>query len=145
MDRLGIVPLAHRNMATLSGGEVRRVALARVLTQNPQVLLLDEPAAYLDLKYQAELLGMLRHFSRKDGLAVVLTVHDLPLAALCADRVALLAGGHLQCTGTPEEVLRPEVLQPVYGNALDVIMHPRAKIPLVLPTFPQPEGIRSLQ
>lgn len=139
MERMGVTGLAGRSVSTLSGGEVRRVLLARALAQTPRIMLLDEPATYLDLHYQAELLGLVRALARVDGLAVVLTVHDLALVSPCADRVALLAGGRLQAVGTPAEVLRAEVLAPVYGPNLDVLPHPRTGAPLVLPRAPEGE------
>ena len=133
MARFGLVSLADRSMATLSGGEVRRVLLARALAQAPSVLLLDEPLTYLDLHYQAEILTLVRMLSRDEGMAVVLTLHDLALAALCADRVVLLANGRICGQGSPEEILTPEVLSPVYGQDLEVIRHPGSGAPIVLP------------
>lgn len=133
MARMGVEKMAHRSVSTLSGGEVRRVILARALAQKPQVMLLDEPTTYLDIRYQAELLGIVKELARQDGMAVVLTVHDLMLAALCADRVALLGQHRLQAIGKPDEVLRAEVLKPVYGDNLEVLPHPASGLPLVLP------------
>lgn len=133
MERFGLVGLAGRSMATLSGGEVRRVLLARALAQAPAVLLLDEPLTYLDLHYQAEILTLVRTLSREEGIAVVLTLHDLALAALCADRVVLLANGRICGRGPPSEILTPEFLRPVYGEDLEVIRHPGNGVPIVLP------------
>lgn len=136
MERMGVAGLAERHVNTLSGGEVRRVLLARALAQSPQALLLDEPATYLDLTYQAELLSLVRSLAREDGLAVVLTLHDLALASICSDRVALLSPGKLCALGSVREVLREEVLRPVYGKNLEVLDHPTRSFPLVLPLAP---------
>lgn len=133
MERFGLVGLAGRSMATLSGGEVRRVLLARALAQAPAVLLLDEPLTYLDLHYQAEILTLVRKLSREEGIAVVLTLHDLALAALCADRAVLLANGRICGRGPPADILTPEFLRPVYGEDLEVIRHPGNGVPIVLP------------
>ncbi|HRP03684.1 MAG TPA: ABC transporter ATP-binding protein [Opitutaceae bacterium] len=133
MERFGLVGLAGRSMATLSGGEVRRVLLARALAQAPAVLLFDEPLTYLDLHYQAEILTLVRTLSREEGIAVVLTLHDLALAALCADRVVLLANGRICGRGPPADILTPEFLRPVYGEDLEVIRHPGNGVPIVLP------------
>lgn len=135
MTRLGVETLASRNAATLSGGEMRRVMLARTLAQEPRVLLLDEPAAYLDIHYQAELLGLIRDLARERRIAIILTVHDFNLAALCADRMAVLHGGRLHAMGPPAEVLTEAVLRPVYGDKIEVFPHPRTGQPVVLPVL----------
>ncbi len=133
MARMGITSLAGRVLSTLSGGEARRVVLARALAQTPKILLLDEPATYLDIKYQAELISLVRTLAHEDGLAIVLTLHDLALVSLCADSVALVANGGLRMTGTVSEVLREDVLRPVYGENLEVLSHPKSGMPVVLP------------
>lgn len=130
---LDLEPLAERTLSTLSGGEMRRVILARALAQRPRVLLLDEPLTYLDVHYQAELLGRVHRLAHEKGMAVVLTLHDLALVASCADRVALLAEGRLCAWGTAAEVLRHEVLGPIYGQTLEIFPHPQSGLPIVLP------------
>lgn len=133
LERFGLIDLAPRPMSTLSGGEVRRVLLARALAQSPGILLLDEPLTYLDLHYQAEILTLVATLAHDEGVAVVLTLHDLALAALCADRVVLLADGRICAHGRPADILTPSVLRPVYGNDLEVIPHPGNGLPIVLP------------
>jgi iron complex transport system ATP-binding protein len=107
--------LRHRLITELSCGEQRRVILAQALAQQPQVLLLDEPTVHLDLRYQTELLALIRRLAQHDGIAVVVTLHDLNHAALCATHVALLAHGTLVAMGHPEAVLTPDCLSQVYG------------------------------
>lgn len=136
MERLGVGALAGRLLPSLSGGELRRVLLARALAQEPRVLLLDEPASFLDLHYQAELLAIVRSLAREDGVAVVLTLHDLALVAAVADRVALLADGRMRGVGEPSAILSAEHLVPVFGPHLEVVAHPRGGGPLVLPRLP---------
>ena len=135
MARLGIAPLARRETASLSGGEMRRALLARALAQEPRMLLLDEPAAYLDLHYQSELLGLIRTLAKEKAIAVVFTIHDFTLAALGADRIALLHEGRLQALGRPGAVLNSDTIKTVYGERLEVFAHPRSGLPVVLPTL----------
>jgi len=129
----GLQALRHRLLTELSGGEQRRVILARALAQQPQILLLDEPTAHLDLKYQAEVLNLVQRLARTAAISVVIALHDLNQAALCADRIALLADGALMALGRPDEVLIPERLAQAYGVEVVVTPHPVYGTPLVTP------------
>lgn len=100
----GVAELATRSLATLSAGERQLAALARGLAQEPAVLLLDEPAAHLDIGHQLRLFRVLDEV-RRDGVAVLAVVHDLPRAAAWADRLVLLAGGQVRAEGAPADVL----------------------------------------
>jgi iron complex transport system ATP-binding protein len=127
-----VVQLAGRRFPTLSGGERARVALARVLAQRAQLVLLDEPTAALDVHHQ-ELVFEVARERVTVGDAVVVVVHDLGLAAAHADRVALVAGGRLVEVGPPAEVMRPDVLSAVYDHDIEVVAHPGTGELLVLP------------
>jgi len=127
--------LRRRLITELSCGEQRRVILAQALAQQPQVLLLDEPTVHLDLRYQTELLALIRRLAQHDGIAVVVTLHDLNHAALCATHVALLAHGTLVAMGHPEAVLTPDCLSQVYGVTVVVTLHPVYGTPLIAPVF----------
>jgi iron complex transport system ATP-binding protein len=109
------------------------VVLARVLAQDPQVLLLDEPTSHLDLKYQSGILGLVHQLAHKDGLTVVISLHDLNLAALYADQLALLGEGRLLALGSPAEVLTRERLSEAYGVPIMVTEHPLYGTPMVTP------------
>ena len=135
LAQTGLQELRHRLITELSGGEQRRVILARALAQEPQVLLLDEPTTHLDLRYQTELLALIQRLAQRDGIAVVVTLHDLNHAALCVTRVALLAHGALVAMGHPEAVLTPDCLGQVYGVTVVVTRHPVYGTPLVAPVF----------
>ena len=141
LRQTGLLALRERRVTELSGGEQRRVILARVLAQEPEVLLLDEPTAYLDLKYQTEILELIRRLAHRDGLAVVLSLHDLNLAALYADRLALLGHGRLLAVGSPGEVLTAERLTRVYDVPVVVTRHPLYDIPLVMPVLNRMEEV----
>ena len=134
MERTGTWELADRRVDELSGGERQRVVVARALAQETPVLLLDEPTAHLDIGHQASVLGLMRALCRDEGKAVLAVVHDLTLGAAYCDRLVMLRpGGTVAAEGSAEEVLRPELLEEVYGTAVDVFPHPRTGRPVVAP------------
>lgn len=133
LERTGLIELRERQVTELSGGEQRRAILARALAQQPRILLLDEPTAALDLKYQAAILGMVRQLAHRDGLAVVITLHDLNQAAGVADRLALLARGRVMAIGAPDDVLTAELISATYDVPVVVCRHPLDGTPLITP------------
>lgn len=133
IELVGLTQLANQRIDELSGGELQRAILGRVLAQSSELLLLDEPTSYLDLKYQSELLQLVKELSHSRGATVVITVHDLNLAALYADRIALLGDGRLRALGSPEEVLTEENLSGIYNFPILVSRHPIYGTPLVTP------------
>jgi iron complex transport system ATP-binding protein len=133
LERTETLGLAERRIGELSGGEQQRVLLARALAQDTPILLLDEPTAHLDLHHQTTLLDLVYALTRENHLTVLMALHDLNLAALYADRVALLVDGRMQAIGTPAEVLTGDRLSQAYRLSLHVIQHPDFGVPLVLP------------
>ncbi|NOX45070.1 MAG: ABC transporter ATP-binding protein [Caldiserica bacterium] len=113
LELVGLAGLAGRRLSTLSGGERRKAFIAVALAREPEVLLLDEPMAHLDLKAQVELLSLFREWAG-EGVTVVATSHDLNLAA-AFPRLALLGGGRLLAHGAPEEVLTPGGIREAFG------------------------------
>ena len=131
-----VAQLAGRSYLSLSGGERQRVHLARVLAQlwpgaPGQVLLLDEPTAALDPRHQHAILQALRVLAGR-GVAVLAVLHDLNLAARYGDRLLLLAAGRACACGTPETVLRADILQAVFGLEVLVQRHPERGHPLII-------------
>ncbi|QIS40731.1 ABC transporter ATP-binding protein [Clavibacter capsici] len=124
LDLTGLVALADRGVDQLSGGQLQRVWLASCLAQETGVLLLDEPTTYLDLRYQVELLDLVRDLADDARIAVGVVLHDLDQAAALADTVALLSDGRIVKTGTPSEVLTPDLLTEVYGIPVEVHADP---------------------
>lgn len=114
LTALDLAALAHRPLATLSGGERARAMLARVLASEPEVILADEPLANLDLAHQAALLGHFRALAAA-GRAVVLVLHDLPAAMNHADQVVVLDRGRVAAAGLPATALAPDVIASVWG------------------------------
>ena len=111
---------AARPFGELSGGEKQRVVLASALAQEPEVLLLDEPTTFLDLKHQLGLYALLRDLARQ-GTAVIAVTHDLNLAATYSDRLMVMACGQKAADGLPGEVLRAEMVERVFGAKVEVI------------------------
>ncbi|MFS0729027.1 ABC transporter ATP-binding protein [Curtobacterium sp. 1P10AnD] len=120
LDVTGLTSLAERPADELSGGQLQRVWLASCLAQQTGVLLLDEPTTYLDLRYQVELLDLVRDLADVHGTAVGVVLHDLDQAAAVADRLVLLRAGVVVADGSPEDVLDAERLSDVYGIRIDV-------------------------
>lgn len=110
----GLEDLADQALETLSGGQLQRAWLASALAQETDVLLLDEPINHLDLRYQVEVLDLVRSLADEHGVAVGVVLHDLDHAAEVADRVVVLSGGRVVADGTPEEALTEDVLSAVY-------------------------------
>lgn len=135
--------LAARTVQTLSGGEKARIAFARVMAQETRIIMLDEPTAPMDIRYQEQLMTMVRHRTRAGATAIVV-LHDLSLAAAYADRIVLLNDGFIAAVGEPEAVLTAENLQRVYRYPLSVMRHPDSGALIITPLRPhlQPTAIR---
>ncbi|HEY8665521.1 MAG TPA: ABC transporter ATP-binding protein, partial [Tepidisphaeraceae bacterium] len=130
---LDLNDLLERPVEEISGGQRQRVFLGRCLVQEPAAMLLDEPNTFLDLRHQVELLGLLRKISRERGIGVLLASHDLNLAATFADRMLLLDGGVIVAAGDSTAVLRPDLLEKVYGIPMECIERPSGGAAVVIP------------
>ena len=115
MAATGVLELAELPLDDLSGGERQRAIIAKALAQEPRLLVLDEPTAHLDLRYQAEVAALLRRLNHERGVTILLVSHDLNLAAEVCDRLLLLAGGRGAAMGAPEAVLEQSLLASVFG------------------------------
>ena len=116
LEAAGAAHLAERSVTALSGGEKQMVILARALAQQPRVLLLDEPAAALDLKHRAELMRTLARLRDTRGLSVVMITHDLQLTGSLFDRILALRCGKVAAQGRPEEILQSTLLAEIYDD-----------------------------
>jgi iron complex transport system ATP-binding protein len=130
---LALDDVLTRRMDELSGGQRQRVFLARGLIQEPVALLLDEPSTFLDLKHQVELMQLLRTLARERNIAVLMASHDLNLSAASADRLVLLNNGSIVASGSPNDVLNPELLSKVYGVPMERIARAADQTPIVVP------------
>lgn len=120
LEQVGLRDKAERSMHTLSAGEQQRALLALALAQQPRVLLLDEPTAHLDLHHAWRLMEMIRELAARERLIVVLSTHDLSLAASCCTQLALLERGRLAACGAHTAVLQADLLSRAYGHPLAV-------------------------
>lgn len=120
MDVTGVEEMADRAVDELSGGELQRVWLATSLAQQTEVLLLDEPTTFLDLRYQMEILDLIRDLADQHEVAIGVVLHDLNHAASVADQIVLLNGGRVHAVGAPGEVLTSPLLSETYGIQIDV-------------------------
>jgi iron complex transport system ATP-binding protein len=123
LARLELTHLAERAMETLSGGEQKRVAVARALAQDSKVLVLDEPSNHLDVRHQFAVLDLVRGL----GLTTIVTLHDLRLASRLCDRVALLYEGRIGALGTPAEALTPTGIERIYQVGATVERRPGSR------------------
>lgn len=124
----------HKNklMSQLSGGEQQRAAIARALTQDPKLLLLDEPTSHLDITHQVRILNLLQQLNEEMGLTVLMVIHDLNLAAEYCDNLLLLKNGELYKQGVPSEVLTYDTIEAVYDTAVIVDSNPYSGKPVVM-------------
>ncbi|GAA2781561.1 ABC transporter ATP-binding protein [Saccharopolyspora taberi] len=132
LERLDLGGLADRTLATLSGGERQRTVLARALAQRAGVLLLDEPTTGLDIGHAQALLDLVDELRRELGTTVVMTLHDLTLAAQYAERLVLLDSGQVAAEGSPAEVLTPDALSERYAARVTVLRTPDGS-PVIAP------------
>ncbi len=119
--------ILDRRVGELSSGQRRLVDLARALSQQRPLLLVDEPLAFLDMKHQALAIREMRRHAEAGGVAVV-AVHELHLAPLIADKIAVIHQGKLAAQGTPDQILDPAILEPIYQTSLQTINTPLGKI-----------------
>ena len=127
----GVEHLTHRKLDQLSGGEQQRVFIARAICQEPDVILLDEPTASLDLAHQVRVMDLMEKLKAEKGVTVVMVSHDVNLAAMYGDQLLLLSNGQIVCQGLPDEVLTFQTLEEAYGCTLLVDESPLGKIPRV--------------
>lgn len=133
MEQTDTLALAERTLDRLSGGERQRVLIARALAQEPRILLLDEPTAYLDIRHQVEILNLLKKLNNINGLTVVAVTHDINLASLYCDRIVILDRGGIRADGRPGEILTTQNIEAVYGVAVTASRHETTGRPVVTP------------
>ena len=132
MERASTQHLAHRRINELSGGEIQGIVIARVLAQETEAILLDEPTANLDIGRQIEILDLIKSLCRENNMTIVAALHDLNLASQYCDRLVLINNGRVHAQGTPSEVITARNIKEVYGAESCVYTHPANGLPAVL-------------
>ena len=127
--------MALRLFNELSGGEKQKVLMARALSQEPQVLLLDEPTSNLDLKHQLEVLEVVINMVKEKGLSAVMAMHDLNLASTFSDRIVMLKDGKIYAAGEPRGVLNSDNIKEVYG--IEATVNSNSGRPYIIPLTPR--------
>ncbi len=133
MELTGIAGLSEKYMFELSGGERQLAAIARAITQEPEVLFLDEPTSHLDIKHQVEILDLLSHMNSSRGITVACVLHDLNLAGEYCSKIIMMKEGRIRIMGKPEEVLIYKTIEEVYDTVVVVTENPVSGKPYVVP------------
>jgi iron complex transport system ATP-binding protein len=131
LETMNALDLAERSIHELSGGEKQRVLIARALAQEPQLLLLDEPTSFLDIKFKREIFELLSSLNRKDGLTIAVVSHDIDMAAHYCQRLMMLKGGCLFATGTPEATITAPNVESVFDCPVLIDNNPATGSPRV--------------
>ena len=127
IKKVGMEKSLDRSFATLSGGEKQRVILARALTQQPQVLILDEPTNHLDIKYQIEILSLVKDL----GICVVAALHDLSLAAQFCNEIYIIKHGELIAKGKPKDIITANMVKEVYEIDCDIVYNEKTEAMMI--------------
>ena len=133
IELTGLGALADRLVDTLSGGERQRAWIAMLIAQDAGCMLLDEPISALDVAHQVEILELVHGLSKRNGLGVVIVLHDINMAARFCDEIVALHSGRLVTSGSPAAVMTVDVLQRIYGIEMALSLHPRTGRMTALP------------
>jgi iron complex transport system ATP-binding protein len=133
MKQTQVLEFANRSFNEISGGEKQRVMIASAISQKPELMLLDEPTSALDIKYQVEILNILKQLNEGENKSLILAMHDLHLASKFCRRLVLLKEGRVFCEGPPAEVLKKEILEEVYEVKVKIFQDDEDGSLLVVP------------
>ena len=141
LERVGLAEMVDKRADELSGGQRQRVGICRALIQNPELLLVDEPTASLDLAYQMEVASLLHRLNRDRGVSMVLATHDLNLAASLCDSLVLVRSGRVLAHGPTHDVLTVAMIRQLYDVDADVHVHEASGRLTVVPIRHAPEHV----
>ena len=131
MQATGTWPLRDKSIHELSGGETQRVWIATVLTQQPEILFLDEPTTYLDISHQMEMMRLIKRLNRESGIGVVMVLHDLSHALEVSDWIVIIKDGKKYDEGRPCDVITPKMMREVYDVECDIVHLPGREKPII--------------
>ena len=114
MELVHITAISEQDFNKISDGQKQRVMLARAICQEPEIVILDEPTSYLDIKYKLEFLSILQELKEKTGLTVIMSLHELELAKLISDKILCLKGEYVERYGTPEEIFQSDFIEQLF-------------------------------
>ena len=120
MEVTNVTKYRHREVARLSGGQKQRVWIAMALAQNTGILFLDEPTTYLDVRYQLEILRLIRRLNQEFGITIIMVLHDINQSLYYSDEIVAMKDGKTIAQGKPEEVITTELVKKVYGVDLNI-------------------------
>ena len=115
MELTQITDIGEKDFGRISDGQKQRVMLARAICQEPEIVILDEPTSYLDIKYKLEFLLLLQEMREKRGLTVIMSLHELELAKIVSDKILCLRGEYAERYGTPEEIFESDFIERLFG------------------------------
>ena len=114
MELTHTTDIRHREFDKISDGQRQRVMLARAICQEPEIVILDEPTSYLDIRYKLDFLSILQEMREKKGLTVIMSLHELELAKIVSDKILCLKGEYVERYGTPEEVFDSDFIEELF-------------------------------
>ena len=114
METVHVLDLAQRSFHAISDGQRQRILLARAICQQPEIIVLDEPTSFLDIRHKLELLSVLRKMAKEQGITVILSLHEIDLAQKISDRLICVKGDHIAASGTPDEIFRADTIRALY-------------------------------
>ena len=135
MEQVHAADLADRDFTAISDGQRQRILLARAICQEPEIIVLDEPTSFLDIRHKLELLSILRSMAKEKGITVIMSLHEIDFAQKVSDKVMCVHGDTIEHFGTPDEIFRPEIIDALYG-----ITHGSYNITFGSVEMPRPEG-----
>lgn len=131
MKATGVWKQRDKSINQCSGGEMQRVWIAMVLTQQPEILFLDEPTTYLDISHQLEMMRLVKKLNRENGIGVVMVLHDLSHAMEVSDWIVVIKDGEKYGEGTPADIITPQMMKEVYDVDCDIVTVPGRNKPLI--------------